>query len=427
MTEAWDVAIVGGGIAGLTAAAFAARTGARVTLLEGAPDLGGRGRTREEGGFAFNHGPHALYNKGAARGTLDALGINPPGAPPATNNAYLVRDGALFRAPTGFFDLVASDLMPAGDKIAFARANAAIAAGFSGRPGETIAAALQRLTKSLPAQAALKALIRVSSYSNAVDIADASALLDQMRLANQGVRYLDGGWGGMIASLTRAACEAGAQIAREARVGQVTREGAGWRVVREDGAALMARAVILAVPPEAAAALAPQVAALARARDAAIPVRAASLDVALTWLPRESHAFALGLDGPAYFSVHSLAAKNLAPAGGALAHATRYLATDEQPTHRTREGLEALIDLMQPGWRDARVTQQWLPLATVTHDLPQAARGGLAGRAQVDAGEGLYLAGDWVGAEGMLSDCAFASGRRAGESAAKAGAALRAA
>ncbi len=75
---------------------------------------------------------------------------------------------------------------------------------------------------------------------------------------------------------------------------------------------------------------------------------------------------------------------------------------------------------MQPGWRDARVTQQWLPLATVTYDLPQAARGGLAGRALVAQGDGLFIAGDWAGSEGMLSDCAFASGRLAGETAASA-------
>ncbi len=305
MTEAWDVAIVGGGIAGLTAAAFAARAGARVVLLEGAPELGGRGRTREEGGFAFNHGPHALYNRGAARKTLDALGINPPGAPPATSNAYLMRDGALYRAPVGVLDLISSDVMPAADKLAFAAANAAIAAGFSGRPGETIAAALQRLTKSLPAQTALKALIRVSSYSNAVDSADATALLDQMRLANQGVRYLDGGWGGMIAALAQSARKAGAELRTEARVASVTRDGDAWRVLREDGAALTANAVVLATPPDIAATLAPQVPTLAQARDAAIPVRAASLDVALTWLPRESHAFALGTSRSTSPSTHS--------------------------------------------------------------------------------------------------------------------------
>ena len=52
----------------------------------------------------------------------------------------------------------------------------------------------------------------------------------------------------------------------------------------------------------------------------------------------------------------------------------------------------------------------------VTHDLPHAARGGLAGRTPgaVDGIANLWLAGDWVGPEGLLADASLASGRAAG-------------
>ena len=43
-----DVAVVGGGLAGLAAAATAARAGRSVVLFEGAPTLGGRARTRTD-------------------------------------------------------------------------------------------------------------------------------------------------------------------------------------------------------------------------------------------------------------------------------------------------------------------------------------------------------------------------------------------
>ncbi|MYR79645.1 NAD(P)-binding protein, partial [Streptomyces sp. SID5466] len=55
--------IVGGGLAGLTAAITAAESGARVTLHEGHRALGGRARTAE-GPYLANEGPHALYHRG---------------------------------------------------------------------------------------------------------------------------------------------------------------------------------------------------------------------------------------------------------------------------------------------------------------------------------------------------------------------------
>ncbi len=52
-----DVAIVGGGPAGLTAAVVAARAGRSVVLYEKASAPGGRAVTREIDGYRFNVGP----------------------------------------------------------------------------------------------------------------------------------------------------------------------------------------------------------------------------------------------------------------------------------------------------------------------------------------------------------------------------------
>ncbi len=77
-----DLAVVGGGLAGLAAAALVASAGKRVVVIERAEHPGGRARSLVEDGFVFNQGPHALYRKAAGIAVLKKLGIAPRGALP---------------------------------------------------------------------------------------------------------------------------------------------------------------------------------------------------------------------------------------------------------------------------------------------------------------------------------------------------------
>jgi len=53
--------VVGGGLAGLTAANALAGPGRSVVVLEQSEALGGRARTQVSKGYRLNLGPHALY------------------------------------------------------------------------------------------------------------------------------------------------------------------------------------------------------------------------------------------------------------------------------------------------------------------------------------------------------------------------------
>jgi phytoene dehydrogenase-like protein len=70
-----DVAIIGGGLAGLTAVVYLARNGKNVTLIEKSSEFGGRARTTVKDGFYFNQGAHALYADGIGLKILDELKI----------------------------------------------------------------------------------------------------------------------------------------------------------------------------------------------------------------------------------------------------------------------------------------------------------------------------------------------------------------
>ena len=71
--EMAKVAVIGAGMAGLTAAQRLIAAGVEVTLIDKAHAPGGRASTLERDSFYLNQGPHALYRGGAAFQILDDL------------------------------------------------------------------------------------------------------------------------------------------------------------------------------------------------------------------------------------------------------------------------------------------------------------------------------------------------------------------
>jgi phytoene dehydrogenase-like protein len=71
----YNTIVVGGGIAGLTSAAFLARSGQKIILLEKNNELGGLVNTFERDGFQFEAGVRALEDAGIIFPMLKVLGI----------------------------------------------------------------------------------------------------------------------------------------------------------------------------------------------------------------------------------------------------------------------------------------------------------------------------------------------------------------
>ena len=146
------------------------------------------------------------------------------------------------------------------------------------------------------------------------------------------------------------------------------------------------------------------------------PVVASALDLAFGALPVPTRRITFGLDEPMYFSVHTPYAR-LAPGGGEVAHLLWYGDRGVDPRRR----FEWLLDRAQPGWRDHVVDERYGHRLVVAHGRPRPGHG-LAGRPPVAVPDlpGVFVAGDWVGPDGLLADAVFASGRAAGHAAAKA-------
>ncbi len=75
MKKSYDVVVVGGGIAGLTAAAYCARAGLSVLLCEKQDRVGGLVNSFNRNGFVYDQGIRAIENSGIVFPMLKQLGI----------------------------------------------------------------------------------------------------------------------------------------------------------------------------------------------------------------------------------------------------------------------------------------------------------------------------------------------------------------
>jgi phytoene dehydrogenase-like protein len=256
--------------------------------------------------------------------------------------------------------------------------------------------------------------IRVSTYAADLERLPADLAVAQMKMGLfRGVSYLDGGWASLVEGLLSVATSAGVAIRAHEPATGITGGPGGWGVALTSGEVLPASAVVIAAGgPATARKLVP---ADPGWRDIGRPVTAACLDLGLQGHPP---ALTFGIDDPLYLSRHCPPG-DLAPSGGSLVHVMRYGARHaglDRAELRSFARLAGITD-------DQIVEERFLADMVVTHVLPSPEQG-LAGRPGVTStgAEGIYLAGDWVGPTGWLSDAAMASGREAGRLAAGAAA-----
>lgn len=378
--------VIGGGPAGLVAAIRLAEGGAATTLLEAASHFGGRAASEQREGFFLNQGPHALYAGGPAMRELRALGVELEWWNPTSPNSVFVRDGKSKRSPGGLVGMA-----PLLRQI-YRRSPEELA-------GLSTSEWLRQTLRSEKARAAAAALVRVTTFVADQESLSADVAARQLKLGiAPGVRYLEGGWQSLVNALGAKAEEAGVKLRTRAGVRVLHQEAGGWTVALDEET-LRADALVVAVgEPEDAAKLLGEKAPAAPGPAAELSV----LDLALRSLPKRTRRFALGIDAPTYLSRHSPPDHR----GGSLLSLASY-------AHEPRAVLEELADTVQPGWRERLIFDRFLPRMVPVSAIATPASGGLAGRPGVDRGDGLYLAGDWIGPEGWLVDAAIASGSAA--------------
>ena len=363
-----QITVVGGGLAGLTAAIACAEEGGKVRLLEAHETLGGRARS-EAAPYKANFGPHALYSDGPLWQWCSERGLLPACARPTLSGVRLRWRGELRRTPPlaaiphvlrlrGRQAPVELDFRAWATKYTDARTAALLcnAAGvytFHHDPGELSAAFVWERT----------ARVLLKTYPPA--------------------RFPIGGWSALVASLERRARELGVAIETASRVQE-----------------LPAAPVIVATE-------------LSQARvlldDASLDWtsgRTLCLDLALRHRRGDPYVVS-DLDEAGWIERYTALDDSLAPSGEELLQAQMPLRPGET-AEQAQARLERLLDLAVVDWR-ARTTwrrRQVMDGRSGALDLPGST---WRERPAVDRGDGVFLAGDTVAAPGLLAEVSWAS------------------
>jgi phytoene dehydrogenase-like protein len=413
--ENFDAAVIGGGLAGLTASIYLARAGKNVILLEKSSELGGRAKTQNRNGTLFNLGAHALYKEGEANSILRELDVSLKGGT-LDGHGLGIRNGKTYPLPFKPLPLLLSKLLSWSGKIEFIRLMTRFGRVDPSRLKET---SLQDwVSKEIAdpgVQELFYALCRLWTYADAADKQSAASVIRQGQVGMKGVLYLDGGWQVIVDQLKEKAIQAGVTIQHQ-RVVNIDHDHKVRSLTLTDDQAVEVSAALVAAAPKDLYGLVKHMepVTLHRWREQAIPVRGACLDIALRKLPNPQCSFAIGIDQPVYYSNHSKVAQ-LSEDGTIVLHLVKYHGDRPAVAESDEKELEAMLDLIQPKWQSEVVTRRFMPDITISNALVPPLQKGLFDRPEPTIPEirGLYVAGDWVGSHGALADASLVSAKQA--------------
>lgn len=365
-----DIDVIGGGLAGLIAAAECAEAGARVRVLEARSRFGGRAASTGQP-FVANLGPHALYAGGSLWEWLERRDLHRPYQRPRSPAIRFRWQGETKRLPPAELlraarygrteapvdvDLRTWMTDRAGSGAAQAASGFAGPLTFDHDPGR------------LPAAFVWHRVRRI--------------LLHQSSPA----RYVVGGWGALVDRLVAHDRSLGVALETNSRVDSL------------DG--LDGRPVIVAIEPGAARRL--------LGDDSLRPEtpRVALLDVAVR-SRRGDPYIVFDLDGAVFVDRFTAVDRTLAPNGEELVQASVGLLPGEELADAIVR-IETVLDGGFEGWRDRTTWRRQAIVRESTGALDPVGHT-WRDRAPIAYADGVWLAGDWVAAPGHLAEVSCAS------------------
>ncbi|MGG0176876.1 NAD(P)-binding protein [Gottfriedia acidiceleris] len=413
VSQKWDVTVLGGGIAGLTASIYLAQAGKKVLLLDKASKLGGRGISNTIGDAHLNLGAHALYINCIE--ILNEVGVNVSGKLPKFGGAFILGNQSNQLKIIEFFNLFLGNHLKWKEKMEFIRFYRHIRKMDLDEINHiSLEEYLNRKITSLNVKNLILAFIRVATYTSNSEIISAGVAIGQLRSAK--VLYINEGWQSIVNDLIKKANQLGVTIQNSTVVSKITGSYPNINLILKNDTRINTSCLLSTINPIDLVKLIdePISDSFIQKCNQMIPVKAACLDLVMNGLPNPKLNFALGVDQPWYFSNHSSVAK-LSKEGESVVHVMKYLnSVNETDSSKDEEELESLLDLVQPGWREHVISRRYLPKLVVSNDIKKPFNKLDNHFSNSEVGlEGIYIAGDWVGETELLLNASLTSAKNA--------------
>lgn len=422
------VAIIGGGLAGLTAAAYLSENPhVEGILFERSPQLGGRAFTYEKAGFTLNYGAHAIY--GIDRHTLTTmereLGLSFSSKQVDKRKVVYAKHNQLTTAPLDAINLLKTDLLSTIQKVRFVGEIAAIIANIHNiKNYATLADYLAESNADEDVKELWEHLVCSNFFITPEDARNVSGAViseyyHNLFLSSKPVNYVLGSWAVITNQLKQKLTTSGKwEIALQEGVDGLRYEDRKF-VLKTKTREMAFDKVIFAMPVQ-------QVVKLLKGSawepflapyESNTATEVMVYDIGLSRVVARPFSYISDMDNKLFISDVSATDHTLVPEGGQLLQGIAYLSdnfdTDEERKayldNKTSQ-MEALFDRHYPGWRDVTAVKRVSKKAMVSSVKNIATNRLLPTRVENIP---FYFCGDGCTGKGELAERAFSSARSA--------------
>ncbi|MBP1961468.1 NAD(P)-binding protein [Paenibacillus aceris] len=422
------VAIIGGGLAGLTAAAYLSENPhIEGVLFERSPQLGGRAFTYEKAGFTLNYGAHAIY--GIDRHTITnmerELGLSFSSKQVDKRKVVYAKHNQLTTAPLDAINLLKTDLLSTAQKVRFVGEIAAIIANIHNLKNyATLADYLAESNADEDVKELWEHLVCSNFFITPEDARNVSGAViseyyHNLFLSSKPVNYILGSWAVITNQLKQKLTTSGRwEIAIQEGVESLRYADRKFVLQTKNREASFDK-VIFAMPVQQVVKLLKGTAwePFLAPYESNTATEVMVYDVGLSKVVARPFSYISDMDNKLFISDVSATDHTLVPEGGQLLQGIAYLSdrfeSDEQRKSYLEDKntqMEALFDKHYPGWRDVTAVKRVSKKAMVSSVKNIATNHLLPIRVE---NVPFYFCGDGCTGKGELAERAFSSARTA--------------
>lgn len=414
----YDVIVTGGGLAGLSAAAYLALNGKKVALLERGK-LGGRAVSLPIKGFNFNFGAHAIYGRDTSvlqkfekelHLDIDWKDFNPYKARYASGEE-------LSHVPSNVRGLFKTKILSSPGKVVFAwEVFKTMLSIDSGEPHISIGKWLDKQNIGEDVKKMMLTLASSNFFTNQPEQIPSEVFFEYYKrifTTNKPVAYIGGGWQSLINEFVRVIKSNGGEIFEKTKVQEVrTEKDKVTRIVCGEHL-FEAKEYVFCIPPKELIKLFDD----SQLKDLIKPysnyqsTNVFVYDIGLSKRVDSPFTYIYDRKNKMFITDISYYDETCVPEGGQLLQAVAYLKEEDfgntEALNKYKDQIEALYDQHFTGWRETLAVPRISKNAVVQeikwnmHQQPLPT--------YFPDYRNTFFAGDWCQGQGQLSELSFSS------------------